>query len=125
MPFNPSPTGYFPNINVAQVVGGVTGVFIPWDDLIRFDVNSSGDIRQFFYSVNERMYQGYSNVSSSGLSSKMNVQRNASFTSNTVLRRKYTNTFDLSFSSGYIGNVAYETGLPYPPVVSPYSGDET
>lgn len=127
MVFNPSPTGYFPNINVAEVVSGVTGVFIPWGDLIRFDTNSSGDIRQLFYGINEKMYQQYSDVLStgSGLSESINIQRTSSFSTNTIVRRKYTHTFDLAFESGYIGNVTYETGLPYPPVVSPYGGDES
>lgn len=123
MPFNPAPSGYFPNINVAQVVGAVTGVFIPWGDLIRFDHNSSGDIRQFYYGINEKMYQKNSTLVSagSGTSSKMSIQRGQTFPTPTGLRRKYTNTFDLSFEGGYIGSISYETGLPYPPVVTPCS----
>lgn len=121
MPFDPKPSNYFAGINVAAFVGGVTGVFIPWNDLPRFDHNTSGDIRQLFYGLNEKMYQEYSSLPASGKPVEMTISRGQTFPSPTGVRRKYTNSFDLDFVGGYIGSVTYETGLPYPPVITPCS----
>lgn len=110
MAFNPSPTGYFPNINVGEVVSGVTGVFIPWSNLENFTTSTSGDIRQLVYAFNEAVYAGYDSLTSSGLSSEMNISRTQNFPSDSTLRRRYTSTLNLAFS-GLNFTVVYESGV--------------
>lgn len=110
MAFNPAPSGYFPNINVGEVVSGTTGVFIPWSNLENFNSSTSGDIRQLAYALNQAIYEGYSVLPSSGLSSQMNITRSQNFPSDTVLRRRYTNTFNVAFS-GLEFTMVFESGV--------------
>lgn len=93
MPFNISPTGYFPNI-----VPSSTGVFIPYTNLESYDATTSGDIRQLVYSFIESVADQYLSLPSSGLSNQMSITRSASVPSDNVVRKVYTVTMNLSFS---------------------------
>ena len=84
MTFNPAPSGYFPGINTGAVVGGATGVFIPYEDLENYDTNTSGDVRQLSYAFNEAMFSAYEDLPSTGVSSQMTLTRSQSFPSETV-----------------------------------------
>lgn len=110
MVFNPAPSGYFPNINVGAVISSVTGVFIPWTDLENFNTSTSGDIRQLFYSINEAVFDTSDLLSSANASTQMSVTRSQSFPTSTTLRRRFVNTFNVSFS-GLDFNVSYESGV--------------
>jgi hypothetical protein len=93
MSFNPSPTGYFPNIITSS-----TGVYIPYTDFESYNVSTSGDIRQLAYSFLSAVAEVYSALPSSGLSSNMTVNRTWSAQSNTVLKKVYNFSFNLAFS---------------------------
>ena len=110
MPFNPAPSGYFPGINTGAIVGGATGVFIPYADLENYNTSTSGDIRQLAYSFNQAIFEAYDNLSSSGLSSQMSITRSQSFPTETVLRRRFINTFNVGFS-GLNFTMIYESGV--------------
>ncbi len=109
MAFNPAPSGYFPGINVGEVVGGVTGVFIPWSDLENFDTSTSGDIRQLVYGFSEAVYETYVALPSSGLSSQFKITRSQTFPSDNILRKTYNTTINLAFSGDL--TVVYESGV--------------
>ena len=109
MSFNPAPSGYFPNINVGEVVSGVTGVFIPWTDLENFNSSTSGDIRQLVYGFNEAVYEAYAALPTSGLPSQIRLVRSQAFPSDSVLRRTYNTTINLAFSGDF--TVVYESGV--------------
>jgi|688.fasta_scaffold61975_6 hypothetical protein len=93
MSFNPSPTGYFPNIITSS-----SGVFIPYTDFESYKISTSGDIRQLAYSFLSAVAEVYSNLPSSGQSSNMTVSRTWAAQSNTVLRKTYNFSFNLAFS---------------------------
>jgi len=101
MPFNPNPTGYFPNINTTGVLGGVTGVFIPYSDLESYDYAvatgvSSGDIRQLVYSVNEAVADVYLGLSTGDRPTQMTYSRSASVPSDALIRKTYTIVMNLN-----------------------------
>lgn len=110
MAFNPAPSGYFPGINVGAVISSVTGVFIPWSDLENFNTSTSGDIRQLFYAMNEAVFNVSDSLPIADVSTQMNLTRSQSFPSSTTLRRRYVNTFNVSFS-GLDFNMSYESGV--------------
>jgi hypothetical protein len=99
MSFNPAPTGYFPNINVGEVVSGVTGVFIPWSDLEAFDTSTSGDVRQLAYSFNQGMYNGYSGLATADKPDEMTIRLSKTFPTPAKIRNTYTSIFNLDFAS--------------------------
>ena len=108
MAFNPNPTGYFPNINTTGVLGGATGVFIPYGDLESYDYavatgSLSGDIRQLVYSINERVadvYLGdfvtYSGLSTADRPTQMTYSRSASVPNDSLIRKTYTIVMNLN-----------------------------
>ena len=110
MAFNSAPSGYFPNINMGEVVSGTTGVFSPWSNLENINSSTSGDIRQLAYSFNQGMYDAYSIIPTSGQSSQMSLNRSQSFNSDTVLRRRFTSTFNLA-ASGLEFLIVFESGV--------------
>jgi len=94
MAFNPSPTGYFPNIQIST-----TGVFIPYTDFESYNINTSGDVRQLAYSFIDAFADQYLSLpSSDDQSDQVNITRIWSAQSDTVLRKVYTYSFDLAFS---------------------------
>jgi len=110
MSFNPDPSGYFPGINTGAIVGGATGVFIPYEDLENYDTSTSGDIRQLAYAFNEAIFETYNELPSSGRSVEMSLTRTQSFPSEDVLRKRFINTFNVSFS-GLDFTLVYESGV--------------
>lgn len=101
MAFNPSPTGYFPNINVTGVIAGVTGVFIPYVDLESFNYTvataSSGDIRQLIYSFNEAVADTYLDLASADRPTQISISRSATVPNDNIVRKVYTITANLDF----------------------------
>jgi hypothetical protein len=102
MSFNPYPTGYFPNINVTGVIGGVTGVFIPYSDLESFNytvaTSNSGDIRQLVYSLIEPVADEYLSLATADKPTQMTVSRTALVPEDDILRKIYTLTLNLSYT---------------------------
>ncbi len=96
MAFNPSPTGYFPGI-----VTSSTGVFIPYTDFESYDVSTSGDIRQLIYSFNKAIDDTYQTLPNSGLPTEMTFSSSQGFSSNTVIRKNFNLSFNLTFSGVY------------------------
>lgn len=103
MAFNVAPTGYFANINVTGVIGGVTGVFIPYSDLESFDytvaTSGSGDIRELVYSINEAVADEWLSLSTANRSSQMTISRTSSVPEDNILRKVYTITLNLDFGN--------------------------
>lgn len=109
MAFNPAPSGYFPNINVGEVVSGTTGVFIPWSDLESYTSSTSGDIRQLVYGFNQAVYEAYAALPASGRPTQMSISRGQAFPSDNVVRRTFTTVINASFSGDLV--VVYESGV--------------
>ena len=102
MAFNPYPTGYFPGIDTAAVVGGATGVFIPYEDLESYNAtvvaSGSGDIRQLVYSFNEAVSDHLLNtLPVADRPSQMSITRTSSVPTDTSIRKSYTIVFTLDF----------------------------
>lgn len=99
MAFDPSPTGYFPNINPSGEIAGVTGVFIPYSDLESYDydvvVSNTGDIRQFMYSIMEAFSDEFYSLATDNRSTNLTVSRSSSVPSDTTIRKVYSFTVNL------------------------------
>lgn len=107
MAFNPNPTGYFPNIVTTGVLGGATGIFIPYEDLEGYDYavatgSMSGDIRQLCYSINEAIADVYlgdgvtSGLSTADRPAQMTYSRSASVPNDSTIRKTYTIVLNLN-----------------------------
>lgn len=91
MPFDANPVSYFPDLETDG-----TGVTIPYTDLESYKQATSGDVREFGYSVLERMADQYLSLSAPNKSSKFVVARTASIVNDTTIRKVYTVTVDLN-----------------------------
>lgn len=100
MPFDPSPTGYFPNINTSGVISGVTGVFIPYSDLESYDIDvattASGDIRQLIYSFVEAVSDRYLAITSSDRPNQVAISRTSVVPNDTTVRKNYSFTINVA-----------------------------
>jgi len=99
MPFNPSPTGYFPGIvNLASGNSvNTSGVFIPYSALESYDASTSGDIRQLVYSFNEAVTDTYLGLATADRPAQLTLSRVQSVPSDNVVRKTYTITANLEF----------------------------
>lgn len=99
MPFNPSPTGYFPGIlNLASGNAvNTSGVFIPYVDLESYNASTSGDIRQLIYSFNEAVTDAYLALATADRPAQLTLSRVQSVPSDNVVRKTYTITANLEF----------------------------
>ena len=100
MAFNPSPTGYFNNINPSGVVGGVTGVFIPYSDLESYDLavvtgSASGDNRELLYSFIDAFADEYLSLAAIDKPSQITITRSATVPSDEIVRKTYTVVINL------------------------------
>lgn len=87
------PTGYFPNCVISS-----TGIYIPYTDLESYSVSTSGDIRQLAYSFNDAIATPYLELSTTERPSEMTYTRTWQAVSDSVIRKIYTASFNLSFS---------------------------
>lgn len=103
MAFDAAPSGYFSGINTAAVVGGATGVFIPYSDLESYNstvaVSESGDIRELVYSIVEAYTDVYLGLSTSDRPANLTASRSSSVPSDGILRKIYTITANLEFGN--------------------------
>lgn len=93
-----NPTGLFG----AGVTADSTGITIPYSALESYDVASSGDVRQFLYSVLEKTADLLVSLPATGVNgrwTKVSVTRNLNAVSADVLRKTYTFGIDLSIGS--------------------------
>lgn len=101
MAFDPSPTGYFPNINPSGEIAGVTGVFIPYSDLESYDydvvVSNTGDIRQLIYSFVEAVADRYllGITPTTDRPGQVTISRTSTVPSDTVVRKTYGFTINV------------------------------
>lgn len=109
MAFNAAPSGYFPGINTGAIVGGATGVFIPYEDLENYDTSTSGDIRQLVYAFNEAVADTYLSLSTANRPSEMTISRSQAFSSADVIRKQYGNSFNLAYSGTL--TMVFESGV--------------
>jgi hypothetical protein len=100
MAFDPSPTGYFPNINVSGVISGVTGVFIPYSDLESYDItvatSASGDIRQLIYSFVEAVTDRMLSLNTSDRPNQVAITRTSVVPNDTTIRKNYGFTINVA-----------------------------
>lgn len=97
MPFNVSPTGYFPNIVTNAVVSAATGIFIPYADLESVDVSTKDDIRQIVYSFMEAVADEYLSLPTGSGSNQISITRSSTVPSDNVVRKIYSTTVNLTF----------------------------
>jgi hypothetical protein len=93
-----NPTGLFGT----EVTTDSTGITIPYSALESYDVASSGDVRQFLYSVLEKTADLLVNLPATGVDgrwTKVSVTRNLNAVSADVLRKTYTFGIDLSIGN--------------------------
>jgi hypothetical protein len=99
MAFDPSPTGYFPNINVTGVISNVTGVFIPYEDLESYDyvvATGDGDIRQLIYSFIEAVTDRYLTISPvTDRPGKVSISRTSTVPTDDTIRKTYGVTINV------------------------------
>jgi len=109
MAFNAAPSGYFPGINTGAIVGGATGVFIPYEDLENYDTTTSGDIRQLAYAFNEAIADTYLNLATTDRPSEMTISRSQAFSTASVIRKQFSNSFNLAYSGTL--TMVFESGV--------------
>jgi hypothetical protein len=109
MSFNAAPSGYFPGINTGAIIGGVTGVFIPYQDLENYNTSTTGDIRQLAYAFNEAIADTYLSLASIDRPSEMTVSRSQTFSTAAVIRKQYSNSFNLAYSGTL--SMVFESGV--------------
>ena len=99
MAFDPSPTGYFPNINVTVVISNVTGVFIPYEDLESYDyvvATGNGDIRQLIYSFVEAVSDRYLTISpTTDRPGQVTISRTSTVPTDDTIRKTYGITINV------------------------------
>jgi hypothetical protein len=99
MPFNPSPTGYFPgilNLGSGNIVN-TSGVFIPYSDLESYSPSTSGDIRQLIYSFNEAVIDSYLELATADRPGQLTMSRSNTIPSDNIVRKTYSITVNLTF----------------------------
>ena len=85
----------FNNINPSGVVGGVTGVFIPYSDLESYDLavvtgSASGDNRELLYSFIDSFADEYLSLANADKPSQITITRSATVPSDEIVRKTYT-----------------------------------
>lgn len=99
MPFNPSPTGYFPGIQ--QLASGnmvsTSGVFLPYVDLEQYNATTSGDVRQLVYGVIETAFDTITALPTADKPSKFTITRTTTVPSDNVIRNTYTIVVNLAY----------------------------
>jgi len=93
MAYDPHPSAYFPNCEVSS-----TGIYIPYEDLESYTVNTSGDIRQLAYSLLDAVATPYLALGINDRPDQMTINRSWQAVSDSVIRKNYTYSFNLSFS---------------------------
>lgn len=96
---NPSSSIFFGSSCVAGNAINVTsgsGIFIPFSALDSYKGAVSGDIREFFYSVVDKINNGLTQVGINSYGYKVNSTRTTSYLSDTAVRRNYNINIDLN-----------------------------
>ena len=108
MPWTPTQSGnlnparFFPNLVIVNTAGAAqnlsgavgSGIFIPFSNLESYKVATSGDIREFIYSVLDKAVSGI-NTSTEPLA-KTSISKSTSFSSDTSAVRTYVATFNMN-----------------------------
>ena len=95
MSYTTNPTGVF---GTGITVNG-TGITIPYSALESYSSSTSGDVREFIYSVLEKVTDAVLAVPATGRWSKVTVNRGTSVVSDETLRKTYTISVDLNIQS--------------------------
>lgn len=106
MPFNPSPTGYFPGITTLSSGNSVntSGVFFPYSSLESYNASNSGDVRQLIYSIVEAAHDQYVSLATADRPSKLTITRSSSIPSDNTIRNNYTIVVNLAYSGLFVGD---------------------
>lgn len=93
MSYDPHPSAYFPNCDVSN-----TGIFIPYSNLESYNISTSGDVRQLAYSLLDAIANPYLELGINDRPDQMAINRTWQAVSDSVIRKIYTYSFNLSFS---------------------------
>lgn len=99
MSYNPHPSAYFPNCDISS-----TGIFIPYNDLESYNIQTSGDIRQLAYSFLDAVTTPYLNLGLNDRPEQITINRTWQAVSDSVIRKIYTYSFNLAFSGVSVSN---------------------
>jgi hypothetical protein len=86
MAWSPTQSGYmnpgrfFPGCSGQLVVGGVTGVFIPYSSLESYGTSTSGDVRELAYSILDKVASGMAILSTANKPTKFTISKSVSAT---------------------------------------------
>lgn len=93
---NMSPARFFPNVQITDPAGGTnSGIFIPFSNLESYKVTTSGDIREFAYSVLDKVASGIAVLTTSNRPTKFNISKNVS-ASETSAQKTFIVSFNLN-----------------------------
>ena len=95
MSLSTNPTGVF---GTGITVNG-TGITIPYSALESYSSSTSGDVREFIYSVLEKVADTVLAVPATGRWGKVSVVRSTSVVNDETLRKSYTIGVDLNIQS--------------------------
>jgi hypothetical protein len=104
MPWSPTQSGnmnpgrFFPGCSGQVVVGGLTGVFIPYSALESYKTATSGDIRELTYSILDKVTSGIASLNSSDRPSQFSISR-STVISDTTAQKTFTVTIGLNASN--------------------------
>lgn len=88
------PSGYFTDVNVAAVVSGATGIFIPYTALESYNYANRTDVLEFVYSVVDKVTNVFSTLSVASGDRPTNLTINKSF--NALNENLVTKTYTIS-----------------------------
>lgn len=98
MAYTENPTGVFGT----GVSTNGTGITIPYSALESYSSSTSGDVREFLYSVLEKTADAYLSLPTTGVNgrwAKLTVNRSTSVISDETLRKTYTIGVDLNIQN--------------------------
>jgi hypothetical protein len=93
-----NPGRFFPGCSGQLVVGGVTGVFIPYSALESYGTATSGDIRELTYSMLDKVASGIAALSSNDRPEYFSVSR-STIISDTTAQKSFSITTGLNASN--------------------------
>lgn len=93
---NMSPARFFPNVQITDPAGGTnSGIFIPFSNLESYKVTNSGDIREFAYSVLDKVASGILALSTINRPTKFTITKTVS-ASETSAQKTFSINFNLN-----------------------------
>ncbi len=95
------PSGYFTDVNVAAVVGGVSGIFLPYTALESYNYANRTDVLEFVYSVVDKVATVFDtlSVASGDRPTNLTISKNFSAQSETSVTKSYNMSVKLDVAN--------------------------